>query len=113
MPKNTTLRLQPLHAGNIIHFKVHYCRLLLQHTLSQIDRTAQSASGMVKSIDIVMAIRCVKQAQENVTSRKITNRNSCGSNDDDEDPFPCFESDVDCGESVLQELVAAFDTTSE
>ena len=76
----------------------------------------QSASEMVKSIDILMEIRWVKQAWEDVTSSTITNCfNHCGihevQNDDNEDPFACLESDVDCGGSVLQELVAAFDTT--
>ena len=71
---------------------------------------------MVKSIDILMVIRWVKQAWEDVTGSTITNCfKHCGirevQNDDNQDSFACLESDVDCGESVLQELVAAFNTT--
>ena len=36
LPVNTTSRLQPLDAGIIKNFKVHYRTHLLQHTLSKI-----------------------------------------------------------------------------
>ena len=45
-------------------FKVHHHRLLLQHTLSQIDATQQTASQVIKSIDILTAIKWIKQAWE-------------------------------------------------
>uniref|UniRef100_A0A1X7V775 HTH CENPB-type domain-containing protein n=1 Tax=Amphimedon queenslandica TaxID=400682 RepID=A0A1X7V775_AMPQE len=56
LPKNTTSKLQPLDAGIIKNFKVHY-RRLLQHTLSKIDTTDLTASAIAKSIDILTAIR--------------------------------------------------------
>ena len=48
LPKNTTSKLQPLDAGIIKNFKVHYRRLLLKHTLAQIDSTDLSATAIVK-----------------------------------------------------------------
>jgi len=57
LPKNTTSRLQPLDAGIIKNFKVHHPRLLLQHTLAQIDGSDLTASTIVKSINVLMAIR--------------------------------------------------------
>ena len=73
LPKNTTSKLQPLDAGIIKNFKVHYRRLLLQHTLSKVDATHLSASEIAKSIDILTAIRWVKQAWEKVSAQTIAN----------------------------------------
>ena len=62
LPKNMTSRLQPLDAGIIKSFKVHYRRLLLKHTLAKIDGTDLTASSIVKSVDVLMAIRWIKKA---------------------------------------------------
>ena len=59
LPKNTTSRLQPLDAGIIKNFKVHYRRLLLKHTLAQIDGTDLTASSIVKTVDVLTAIRWI------------------------------------------------------
>ena len=50
LPKNSTSRLQPLDAGIIKNFKVHYCKLLVRHTLAQIDDIDIGASSIAKSI---------------------------------------------------------------
>lgn len=60
LPKNTTSRLHPLDAGIIKNFKEQYRRLLLQHTLAQIDGSDLTASTIVKSINVLMAIRWIK-----------------------------------------------------
>lgn len=66
LPKNTTSKLRP--------FKVHYRRLLLQHTLSKIDTTdCLTASAIAKSIDILTAIRWIKQAWDQVKCTTIAN----------------------------------------
>lgn len=62
LPKNTTSQLQPLDAGIIKNFKVHYRRLLLQHTLAQISGTDLTASSITKTVDVLMAIMWIKQA---------------------------------------------------
>ncbi len=69
LPKNTTSKLQPLDAGIIQIFKVHYWRLLLKHNivmLAQIDGTDLTATAIVKSIHVLTAIRWIKKAWEEV-----------------------------------------------
>ena len=55
-------KLQPLDAGIIRNFKCHYRQLLLNHVLSQIDGSDLSASEIVNSVNVLMAIRWVKEA---------------------------------------------------
>ena len=62
LPKNPTTRLQPLDVGIIKNFKVHYRRLLLKHTLAQIDATDFTASAIAKTINMLTAIRWIKKA---------------------------------------------------
>ena len=56
LPKNTTSRLQPLDAGIIKNFKVHYRRLLIKHTLATIHEGSGNASMMCKSVNVLLAI---------------------------------------------------------
>ena len=64
-------RLQPFDAGILKNFQVHYWRLLLQHTLAQLDSNDLTASSIVRTIDILMAIKWIKQAWEDVTPETI------------------------------------------
>ena len=57
LPINTTSKLQPLDVGIIKNFKCHYRKLLLNHVLSQIDGSSLSASEIVKSVNVLTAIR--------------------------------------------------------
>ena len=109
LPKNTTSKLQPLDAGIIKNFKVHYRRLLLKHTLAQIDGTDLTASSIVKTVNVLTAIRWIKKAWEAVQPQTIIN---CfrktgalpqdGETESDEDPFADIEEeDI----SSLDELV--------
>ena len=109
LPKNTTSRLQPLDAGIIKNFKVHYRRLLLKHTLAQIDGTDLTASSIVKTVNVLTAIRWIKKAWEAVQPQTIIN---CfrktgalpqdGETESDEDPFADIEEE---DMSSLDELV--------
>lgn len=47
LPKNTTSRLQPLDAGIIKNFKVHYRKLLVRHTLAEINDSDSNASTIM------------------------------------------------------------------
>lgn len=73
LPKNTTSRLQPLGAGIIKNFKVHYRKLIVKHALAKIDGSSLTASQITKSIDLLTAIQWVKQAWGEVKSDTITN----------------------------------------
>ena len=53
LPKNTTLRTQPLDAGIIKTWKVYYRPKLLRYVASQID-DKQSASDIIKSVNLLM-----------------------------------------------------------
>ena len=55
VPKNTTMRTQPLDVGIIKVRKVYYKRNLLQHIVSQVDME-HSASQIVKSVNLLMAV---------------------------------------------------------
>lgn len=72
LPRNTS-RLQPLDAGIIKIFKVHYWWLLLKHTLAQIDGTNLTASSIVKTVNVLTAIRWIKKAWNAVQPQTIIN----------------------------------------
>ena len=72
LPPNTTSTLQPLDLGIIQNFKVHYRRFFLRYVLSKID-TCDSASDVVKSVDILVAIRWVALAWSQITAETIEN----------------------------------------
>ena len=97
LPVNTTSRLQPLDAGIIKNFKVHYRRLLVKHTLAKINDDSGevvNASSICKSVDVLLAIRWIKEAWAAVSPNTIINCfRRCGaiprisSENDSEDPF--------------------------
>ena len=97
IPPNTTSQIQPLDLGIIQNFKIHYRKLLLRFVLSKIDDTNDTASQIVKSISVLMAIRWVAEAWDSVqeeTIRKcLTKSGITGSGFsvhrlyEDEDPF--------------------------
>lgn len=102
LPVNTTSKLQPLDAGIIKNFKVHYRRSLVKHTLTQINDTSDdvNASSICKSVNVLTAIRWIKQAWESVSSDTVKNCfRKCGISPEtaaerarnQEDPF----SDID------------------
>ena len=70
LPPNTTSTLQPLDLGIIQNFKVHYRRYFLKYVLSKIDQ-CDSASDVVKEIDLLVAIRWVALAWTQVTAETI------------------------------------------
>ena len=115
LPKNTTSRLQPLDAGIIKNFKVHYRKLLIRHTLAAINDTEDNASKICKSVNVLLAIRWIKQAWELVSPTTIKNCfKHCGalsteSEEELTDPF----SDLDtqgCDVADLDELLTPFDS---
>ena len=71
LPPNTTSTLQPLDLGIITNFKVHYQQYFFRSVLSKIDE-CDSASDVVKSVDILVAIRWVALAWSQVTTETIT-----------------------------------------
>ena len=71
LPPNTTSKLQPLDLGIIQNFKVHYRKLFLRFVISKIDE-CDSASEVIKSVDILQAIRWVSQAWEEVKQETIS-----------------------------------------
>ena len=70
LPANTTSRLQPLDLGIIKNFKVHYRTLFLRYILSKIEE-CETASDVVKSVNILIAIRWVAQAWSKVKAETI------------------------------------------
>ena len=90
LPPNTTSKLQPLDLGIICNFKIHYRRLLLQYVIAKID-TANRASDVISSINVLVAIRWVALGWKEVKATKcfrkagILNENLEVSSDDD--PF--------------------------
>ena len=71
LPPNTTSQIQPLDLGIIQNFKVYYRKLLLRFVLSKIDETDDTASQIVKSVSVLMAIRWVAEAWDSVKKETI------------------------------------------
>ncbi len=70
LPPNTTSKLQPLDLGIIQNFKVHYRKRLLRYVLSKIDE-CQLGSEVTNSINVLIAIRWVAQAWDEVKRETI------------------------------------------
>ena len=107
LPKNATSRLQPLDAGIIQNFKCHYRKLLIKHTLGSGMIDSQSnltAYDIAKTVDILTAIRMIKQAWDEVCEDTVIK--GCGAlpNSTIEDVDPNLDSFVDIDEE-LGELV--------
>ena len=68
LPENTTSRLHPIDAaaGITKNFKVQYQKLLVTHTLAQIDGSSLTASEITRSVHILTAM-----------SDESQGRNSC------------------------------------
>ena len=71
LPPNTTSILQPLDLGVINNFKVHYRQLFLRYVISKIDEV-DKASDVVKSVNLLSAIRWVALAWSQVTADTIS-----------------------------------------
>ena len=69
LSKNTTSKTQPLDAGIIANWKIKYKRLL-RYVCSKVD-TERSASDIVKSINVGMAIQWGKEAWNEVSPETI------------------------------------------
>ena len=122
LPVNTTSRLQPLDAGIIKNFKVHYRKQLLidKHVLTKVNAEGanENASTICKSVDVLLAIRWIKQAWENVTISTIKNCfRRCGAIPQDidqetatSDPFADLDrEEKDSTLSSLEDLVSQID----
>ena len=70
LPPNTTSKLQPLDLGIIQNFKVHYRTLLLKYVIAKIDE-CECATEVIKSVNILVAIRWVAQAWAKVKKETI------------------------------------------
>lgn len=120
LPVNTTSRLQPLDAGIIKNFKVHYRKSLVKHTLTTInDGSDENASSICKSVNVLLAIQWIKQAWDSVTADTIRNCfRRCGalprSEDESGDPFSDLDSEAN-DMTNLNELVQQIncDVTAE
>ena len=68
LPFNTTSHIQPMDAGIIKNFKVHYKRNLVKHYVREIDE-----KGSSERLDLKQAIYFVKDSWNAVTCSTITN----------------------------------------
>ena len=121
MPPNTISVLQPLDLGIIKNFKVYYHKLLLQHVISQINE-CESAYELVKTVDVLNAIRWVAQAWESVATSTIQKcfrkagvlqtelMNVVSRGSEQEDPFADLETEHGRLRSELQEMIGQVDT---
>lgn len=71
LPPNTTSKLQPLDLGIIQNFKVHYRKLFLRFVISKIDECT-AVSKVIKSVNVLQAIRWVAQAWKAVREETIS-----------------------------------------
>ena len=107
LPPNTTSRVQPLDLGIIQSTKIHYRKYFLRYVLSKIEECT-SAAEVVISVDVLLAIRWISKAWNEVkeeTNHRCFKRAGIPDEDlnlltrvDDIDPFA--ESDA-----LLQDLI--------
>ena len=103
LPKNTTSRLQPLDAGIIQSFKVKYRKRLVKYVLARIDKK-ESATEIVKNVDILQAIRWVQESWKEVTNATIKNCfEKCGIIKKDDELMDLEEDDLEF-EALLREF---------
>lgn len=71
LTKNTTSRTQPLDAGIIKVWRTYHKRKLLRHIVSQADG-GRSANRIVKSVNLLMAVRWIVNACNEVKGDVIS-----------------------------------------
>lgn len=122
LPPNTTSKLQPLDLGIIENFKVHYRQLFMRFVISKIDECGL-ASEIVKSVNILHAIRWVAQAWEAVKKETISKCFRKGGildkelalvtrEYDEEDPFDDVDA-PDTASGELEDLIHRMNMPSE
>ena len=70
LPPNTTSKLKPLDLGIIQNFNTHYRHFLLLFVLAKFDQ-CNNASEVAKSVNLLIAIRWIARAWEEVSAITI------------------------------------------
>ena len=73
LPKSTTSKTQPLDSCIIASWKCRYKKKLLRHVCSKVDGS-NSASDIVKSVNLLMSIEWGRQAWDDVLRETIVKR---------------------------------------
>ena len=126
LPANTTCALQPLDLGVIQTFKMYYRKHFLSYVVSKIDE-CDLATDVVKSGSILVALRWVALAWNDVKSETITKcfrkvgvlndmldavgLDHAGA-DGSEDPFAAIDQDLEL-QSLIEQTGSESCTTRE
>ena len=105
LPPNTTSCLQPLDAGIIQAFKLHFRKQLLTHVVARID-SCSSASEVSKGVTVLNAVTWIDKAWKTVEPITITKCfHACG--------FPWLhESDIQA-DTEIDEISSGVETMQD
>ena len=117
------IKLQPLDLGIVQNFKIHDRKLFLCFVISKVDE-CDTASEIIKSVNVLQAIRWVAQAWEEVKQETISkcfrkagvlgeSFSIMSREHEEQDPFDELDRTESSDDNNLEDLIHQLNMTTE